>query len=160
MVCAPVRSIMPSLKLGDYLSVQAHKPCSISHIYNRILTDKILTRSWYGKWQSVCKEYPYARPRPPPAPPPSSRNSIPGPDVIKHFSCSTKLSMKYFLPINIKMPTIVGNLTFMSRKNSILGLPEPEKCRISWYFHTYEHSKFYAQLSWACKKFYNLGTRS
>ena len=24
MVCAPVRSIIPSLKLGDYLSVQAH----------------------------------------------------------------------------------------------------------------------------------------
>ena len=32
MVCAPVRSIIPSPKLGDYLSVQAHKPCSISHI--------------------------------------------------------------------------------------------------------------------------------
>ena len=33
MVCVPVRSIIPSLfKLGDYLSVQAHKPCSISHI--------------------------------------------------------------------------------------------------------------------------------
>ena len=32
MVCAPVRSIIPSLKLGDYLSVQAHKPCSIYHL--------------------------------------------------------------------------------------------------------------------------------
>ena len=32
MVCAPVRSIIPSLELGDYLSVQAHKPCSISHL--------------------------------------------------------------------------------------------------------------------------------
>ena len=30
MVCASVRSIIPLLKLGDYLSVQAHKPCSIS----------------------------------------------------------------------------------------------------------------------------------
>ena len=29
MVCAPVRSIIPSLKLGDYLSVQAHKPCML-----------------------------------------------------------------------------------------------------------------------------------
>ena len=28
MVYAPIRSI----KLGDYLSVQAHKPCSISHL--------------------------------------------------------------------------------------------------------------------------------
>ena len=32
MVCAPVWIDNPSLKLGDYLSVQAHKPCSISHL--------------------------------------------------------------------------------------------------------------------------------
>ena len=32
MVGAPVRSIIPSLKLGHYLSVKVHKPCSISHI--------------------------------------------------------------------------------------------------------------------------------
>ena len=30
--------------------------------------------------------------------------------------CSTQLSMKFFLLINIKMPTIVGILTFMSGK--------------------------------------------
>ena len=35
MVYAPVRQIIPSLKLGDYLSVQAHKPCSISHFKER-----------------------------------------------------------------------------------------------------------------------------
>ena len=35
MVCPPVRSITHSLKLVDYLSVQADKPCSISRIeYN------------------------------------------------------------------------------------------------------------------------------
>ena len=28
----------------------------------------------------------------------------------------------------VKIPTIVGILTFMSGKNSILGLSEPEKC--------------------------------
>ena len=33
-----------------------------------------------------------------------------------------------FLLISVKMPTIVGILTFISRKNSILGLSEPEKC--------------------------------
>ena len=32
MVYAPVRSIIPSLKLGVYPSVQAHKPCSISYL--------------------------------------------------------------------------------------------------------------------------------
>ena len=50
-----------------------------------------------------------------------------GPEVIKLFSCSTQLSMKFFLLINIKMPAIVGILTVMSRKNSILGLSEPIK---------------------------------
>ena len=28
MVCAPVELIIPSLKLGDYLSIQAHRTCS------------------------------------------------------------------------------------------------------------------------------------
>ena len=49
------------------------------------------------------------------------------PEVIKNPSCSTQLSMKFFRFINVKMPTIVGILTFMSRKNSIIELSEPEK---------------------------------
>ena len=48
-----------------------------------------------------------------------------GPEVIKLLPCSTQLSMNFFLLIN------VGILTFVSRKNSILGLSEPEKSRIS-----------------------------
>ena len=55
----------------------------------------------------------------------------PGPEVIKLFSCSTQLSRKFFLLINVKMPTIVGILTFISRKNGILGLSESEKSFIS-----------------------------
>ena len=55
----------------------------------------------------------------------------PGPEVIKLFSCSTQLSMKFFLLIDVKMPTIVGILTFMSRKNSLLHLSGPEKSQIS-----------------------------
>ena len=53
-----------------------------------------------------------------------------------------------FLPLNVKMPTIVGIfvkmptivgiLTFMSRENIILGLSEPEK---SWWIHTRSRSK-------------------
>ena len=39
-----------------------------------------------------------------------------GPEVIKHFSCSTQLRMIFFLLINVTMPTIVGILTFMSGK--------------------------------------------
>ena len=40
-------------------------------------------------------------------------------------SCSTQLTMKFFLLINVKMPLIVGILTFMSRKNIMLGISEP-----------------------------------
>ena len=57
--------------------------------------------------------------------------SRPDSEVIKLFSCSTQLSMKIFQLINVKMPTIVGILTFMSGKNSILGFSEPKKSRIS-----------------------------
>ena len=35
--------------------------------------------------------------------------------------------MKFFLLINVEMPTIVGILTFMGRKNSNLDFSEPEK---------------------------------
>ena len=48
------------------------------------------------------------------------------PKVIKLFSCSTQLSMKFLQLINVKMPTIVGILTFRRRKNNILGLSEPK----------------------------------
>ena len=72
-------------------------------------------------------------------------NLGPGPEVIKLFSCSTQLSTKFQPPIklqygqikkflalslsdvvfitliNVKMPTIVGILTFMSRINLVLS---------------------------------------
>ena len=54
-----------------------------------------------------------------------------GTKVIK-LSCSIQLSMKFFLLTNVKMPT-VGILTFMSRKNSVLGLSEPKKTNF-WIF--------------------------
>ena len=46
-----------------------------------------------------------------------------GPKVIKLFSCSTQLSAKFILLINVmlinvKMPTIVGILTFISMINT------------------------------------------
>ena len=55
----------------------------------------------------------------------SLQMQLPGPKVLKKYSCSTPLSMKFFLLINVKMPTTVGILTFMSKKNGILGLSEP-----------------------------------
>ena len=43
------------------------------------------------------------------------------------FSCLAKLSVIFFLLINVKMPTIVGILTFLSSKNSVIDLSEPRK---------------------------------
>ena len=42
----------------------------------------------------------------------------PGPEVIKLVPCSTQLSMKFILLINVKMPTTVGILTFISMINT------------------------------------------
>ena len=35
--------------------------------------------------------------------------------------------MKFFLFISVKVPTLVGILRFMNKKNSFLALSEPEK---------------------------------
>ena len=73
----------------------------------------------------------------------------PGPEVIKLFSCSIheilnahkykkyqeiqlfsgsdKPRMLFFMFITVKMPTIVGILTFMSRKKFLLNLAKHEK---------------------------------
>ena len=87
-------------------------------------------------------------------------NPRPGPKLIKKISCGTKLSMILFLLKNVKNANYCWHFNiYEQEKKSILGLSEPEKCWISWYFYTYEQLKFYAKLSWASKCFYNLGSR-
>ena len=72
-----------------------------------------------------------------------------GPDleVIKLFSYSNQMSTKFILLINVKMPTIVGILTFISM---IITTSERLKARnvfICAYFSFYQQLKFRAQLS-------------
>ena len=38
-------------------------------------------------------------------------------EVIKNFSCSAQLRLKFILHIYVKVPTVVGILTFISRIN-------------------------------------------
>ena len=90
---------------------------------------------------------------------------ITGPDVITLFSYSTQLSTKLIVLKNVRMPTIVGNSTFISMINTTPErLKEEKKTKknliIFRYFSFYEQLKFRAQLSWAWKKIYNLGARS
>ena len=68
-----------------------------------------------------------------------------GPEVIKLFS--TQLSMKFILLINVKMPTTVGILTFISMINTTSVRLTARNFFICQYFSFYEQLKFHAQLS-------------
>ena len=70
----------------------------------------------------------------------------PGPEVIKLFSCSTQLSTKFTKLINVKMPTIVGILTFISMIKTTSERPTARHSFIRLYFCFYEQLKFPAQL--------------
>ena len=65
----------------------------------------------------------------------------PDPEAIKLFSCSTQLRQKFILLINVKMPTTVGIITFISRINYRLWQSEPEISTNFGYFSNYEHFK-------------------
>ena len=73
------------------------------------------------------------------------------------FSCSTQLSTKFILLINVKMSTIVGILTFISMIRTTFERLKAINFFICQYFSFYEQLKFHAHLSWAWKEFYNLG---
>ena len=81
------------------------------------------------------------------------------PEVLKHFSYSTQLSTKFILLINVKMPTIVGILIFMSTINATSGKFKARNIFNCRYFSFYEQLEIRAQLSWAWIKFYILGAR-
>ena len=84
---------------------------------------------------------------------------------IQHFSGSDRPRMLFSLLINVKMPTIVGILTFMSRKNFIISRVEYEiffitsepvwyDDHLKWYYVLYllciVHMKFLALLPAVC----------
>ena len=60
---------------------------------------------------------------------------------------SSQLKLKYILLINVKMPTTVGILTFISRINLLFLSFEPEFFQIFDYFSINQQMKFHAQLS-------------
>ena len=75
-----------------------------------------------------------------------------------YFLCSTQLSTKFILLMNVKMltiypahnvkmSTIVGILTFISRKNTSYESLKARNTYLFQRFSFYEQLKFYAQLS-------------
>ena len=71
----------------------------------------------------------------------------PSPEVIKHFSCSTQIRMKFIMLINVKMPTMVGILTFMSMINTTSESLKARKVFIFQHVSFYDQLKFHAQWS-------------
>ena len=67
----------------------------------------------------------------------------------KTFLYSTQLSTKFSLLINVKMPTIVGILTFISMINTTSERLKPRHFLICRYLSFYEQLKFRAQLNCA-----------
>ena len=65
----------------------------------------------------------------------------------KLFPCSTQLSTKFILLINVKMPTIVGIFSFISMINTTSERLKARNCFNCRYFSFYEQLKFHAQLS-------------
>ena len=70
-----------------------------------------------------------------------------GPEVIKLFHTQLKMSMKFIMGINVKMPTIVDILTFISMINITSERLNARNFLLCQYFSFYEQLKFSAQLS-------------
>ena len=70
----------------------------------------------------------------------------PGPEVIKLFSCSTQLSMKFQLLIKTKVLTNEEVPCFKSLR-CIYHANKCQNANNCWHFKIYEQDKFCAQLS-------------
>ena len=67
------------------------------------------------------------------------------PEVVKLFSYSTQLIKEFILLINVKMPTVVGILSFISMINTTSERLKARHFFICWYFSFHEQLKFLAQ---------------
>ena len=57
--------------------------------------------------------------------------------VIKHFSCSTQLSMKFVLLINLKLLTIAYSFLLNTAKHENFSANNYENANYCWHFHIY-----------------------
>ena len=71
----------------------------------------------------------------------------PGHEVIKLFSYTNQLNMKFILLIIVKMPAIVGILTFISLINTTSESLKARKFFSFQHIRLYEQLKYRAQLS-------------
>ena len=75
-----------------------------------------------------------------------NKTEIPHLEAI-NILCSTQLSMKFILLMNVKMSTIVDILSFISRINTPYEILKARNSYLFQHFSFYEELVFYAQLS-------------
>ena len=73
----------------------------------------------------------------------------PGHKIIKLFSCSTQMSMKIVLLINLKLLTIPNSFLLNIAEHEIFSANKYENANNSWHFHIYLQRKFHAQLAFS-----------
>ena len=61
----------------------------------------------------------------------------PGPELIKLFSCSTQLSMKFFMLINIKLLTMQNSFLLNLAEHENFSANNYENANYCWHFHIY-----------------------
>ena len=66
----------------------------------------------------------------------------PGLAVMDLFPFSTRLSTKFILLINIKMPILVGIVIFIRRKNFMLSTIEQEEIVVPYKLYVLGHWKY------------------
>ena len=65
------------------------------------------------------------------------RGQCPGPEVIKLFSCSTQLSMKFFMLVNLKLLTMPIFFLLNIAEHENFSANKYENANNSWHFHIY-----------------------
>ena len=60
-----------------------------------------------------------------------------GPEVIKLFSCSTQLSVKFVLLKNLKLLTIANAFLLYIAQHEIFSANKYENANYCWHFHIY-----------------------
>ena len=64
-------------------------------------------------------------------------SAVCGPEVIKLFSCSTQLSMKFVLLINLKLLTIANAFLLNIAEHDNFSAHKYENANYFWHFHNY-----------------------
>ena len=84
----------------------------------------------------------------------------PGPEVIKPFSCSTQMSMKFFMLIDLKILTIANPFLLNIAEHEIFSANKIWKCQLLLAFSYLLAEKISCLAELSMKKFNNLGARS